>query len=487
MAPQQPVERRSRKRPPLARPAFAIASNPDDVAADTEQVNPRQGTALLRKLARTLASAAVLAAPIVFAGPAAAETASPSPAAQIAHAEFLPYMDPPPGEPATVCLVDTGVDINPDTQSTVVEREALDGGDPGDVWDRKHGTEMAMAMGAPINGWGTVGAWPLVRIVSVRAMAPGATAFPFSYYSHGIEACLKHHAVRVINLSFSGPPPTNTEISEIEEYAERARRAGVSVVAGAGNHAGAVEWPAADPAILAVGAAGADKSLCAFSARGSDVQLAGPGCGLELADPDSGAPVSYAGTSPAAAFTSAVLAALRSYRPDLASDSAERLVRNTSLGGIVDVEAAFRAAGLGNAVDHALQLTPPRIVEGPASVDDHPTVEPTSTESVVWPGPIFPLRKAIAATRLPRPRAAIQGCSRHALTLLFFNRPRDTRVLLRGFRRRGEFGARLVSGVTISTSRLRLRPSFDYLVVRYVGDHQNSAPLRLKGCGRAPH
>ncbi|HET9023392.1 MAG TPA: hypothetical protein VFN64_02405, partial [Burkholderiaceae bacterium] len=70
--------------------------------------------------------------------PAVAETASPSPAARIAHAEFLPYMDPPPGAPATVCLVDTGVDLNPDTQSNVVERVALDGGDGGDVWDRKH-------------------------------------------------------------------------------------------------------------------------------------------------------------------------------------------------------------------------------------------------------------------------------------------------------------------------------------------------------------
>src|SRR4051812_6731493 len=202
-------ERRSRERPPLARPTPFRLPNQAGSHADKGQVSPRQGNRRLRGVAATTAAAAALATSATFAQPALAETPTPSPAAQIAHAEFLPYMDPPAGGAATVCLVDTGVDLNPDTASTVVEREALDGGDPGDVWDRKHGTEMAMVMGAPVNDWGTVGAWPLVRIVSVRAMAPGATGFPFNYYAKAILACLNWSSVRVINLSFSGDRPSD--------------------------------------------------------------------------------------------------------------------------------------------------------------------------------------------------------------------------------------------------------------------------------------
>src|SRR3954447_4433592 len=236
------AKRRARERPPVARPAEVL--NQDGVYADNGQVSPWQG----KRMLRAVAAVALTAGAAAFPTAASAETATPSPAAIIAHAEFLPYMDPPPGDPATVCLVDTGVDLNPDTQPTVVEREALDGGDPGDVWDKKHGTEMAMAMGAPINGWGTVGAWPLVRIVSVRAMAPGATSFPFSSYAKGISACLKHPAVRVINLSFSGPRPTDDDVRHLGTYTAQARARRVSVVAGAGNSPGDLGWPAADPA-----------------------------------------------------------------------------------------------------------------------------------------------------------------------------------------------------------------------------------------------
>ena len=40
---------------------------------------------------------------------------------------FLPYA-PPPAQLAGLCLVDTGVNLNPDTEGVVVERTALDGG-----------------------------------------------------------------------------------------------------------------------------------------------------------------------------------------------------------------------------------------------------------------------------------------------------------------------------------------------------------------------
>src|SRR3954468_22193246 len=138
-----------------------------------------------------LTIAATLAAGLALltAPPAHAEYKTTTSQALAAHAEWLPYAPPPPNGSAAVCLVDTGVDLNPDTTPTVIDRIALDGGDPSDLSPSKHGTQMAMVMGAPMNGWGMVGFWPGVRIVSVRASRPGAEEFTFAAYANGILAC----------------------------------------------------------------------------------------------------------------------------------------------------------------------------------------------------------------------------------------------------------------------------------------------------------
>jgi hypothetical protein len=401
---------------------------------------------------------------------AAGETASPSAAARIAHAEFLPYMDPPPGEPATVCLVDTGVDLNPDTQSNIVSRVALDGGDGGDVWDRKHGTEMAMMMGAPINGWGTVGAWPLVRIASVRAMSPGTTGFPFNAYSRAIEACMNISGVRVISLSFSGARPSDAEIRRLEDYAVQARANGLSVVAGAGNGGGPVEWPAAAPAVFAVAAIGEDATPCDFSARGPELGISAPGCGLELADPATGEPISYAGTSPAAAFTAAILAALRSYRPGLTAAEAEGLLRDAPA---LDVDAAFRAVGLGVAVDTAQQRIP--------SADARATTTPIFTHdrdvpdsaSVAWPT----LGALNVRPQWPPVRIKARWCARHTMLVELSNRPPGARVVIRRYRRTGEFRSRIVGANITRRTRIYLRRDFDFLTVQFAGTGRANSRL----------
>src|SRR3954467_182294 len=142
---------------------------------------------MLTRLTAAIAFATTMA--LLTAPPAHAEYKTTTSQALAAHAEWLPYAPLPPHGPAAVCLVDTGVDLNPDTASNVIARIALDGGDPSDLSPSKHGTQMAMVMGAPINGWGMVGFWPGVRIVSVRAASPGQDQFGFAAYANGIRTC----------------------------------------------------------------------------------------------------------------------------------------------------------------------------------------------------------------------------------------------------------------------------------------------------------
>src|SRR3954454_8196403 len=139
---------------------------------------------MLTRLTTAIAFATTLA--LLPAPPAHAEYKTTTAQALAAHAEWLPYAPPPPNEPAAVCLVDTGVDLNPDTASNVIARVALDGGDPSDLSPSKHGTQMAMVMGAPINDWGMVGFWPRVPIVSVRAFESADEPARVLAYKNGI-------------------------------------------------------------------------------------------------------------------------------------------------------------------------------------------------------------------------------------------------------------------------------------------------------------
>jgi hypothetical protein len=199
---------------------------------------------------------AVLLALVLPAATAGAETGVTAQAVAD-NGAFLPYA-PPPAQLAGLCLVDTGVNLNPDTEGVVVERAALDGGSGGDVSPTLHGTVLAMMAGAPANGWGMVGTAPrAVQIVSVRILEPGHTTFPFSAYATGIDACLRvrsHYNVRVINLSLgTSEAPSGRDYEMLGNAVQEAGDYGVAVVAAAGNDdGGGVEYPAAYPVLLSV-------------------------------------------------------------------------------------------------------------------------------------------------------------------------------------------------------------------------------------------
>jgi Subtilase family len=221
----------------------------------------------------------------------------PTDEAQAADAAWLPYAPPPP-QPGVVCMIDSGVDPNPDSEAAVIGAGTLDpsaGTGDADSTIRvdghplDHGTEMAMLMAAPANGWGMVGIAPnAVRVYSLRAAPAGETSFPFSDYTGGIDQCITHTAVSssetVISLSLGGvTQPPAQELSRLENAVDRARQEGLSVVAAAGDEGGSINFPAAYPPVLAVGAANAaSPSSCGFSASGPQLDILAPGCDSKL-------------------------------------------------------------------------------------------------------------------------------------------------------------------------------------------------------------
>ena len=143
-------------------------------------------------LLATAFSAAALAA----ASPANAADPAVTAQAQQADAAFLAYAPAPAGGAGALCLVDTGVNSNPDTAPGLIGSYAIDSGATGDVDPDGHGTTMAMIAGAAGNGM--IGAWPQLKIVSVRATndpSPGqAPTFEFNNYWQGMDYCLRGRA-----------------------------------------------------------------------------------------------------------------------------------------------------------------------------------------------------------------------------------------------------------------------------------------------------
>jgi hypothetical protein len=329
-----------------------------------------------------LAIAAAITVGLTVGSSASASAPVVTSQAQAANAAFLAYAPPPAGGPGALCLVDTGVSGNADTIPGLVSATALEGGGTGaDVDPQGHGTTMAMIAGAA--GVGMVGAWPQLKLVSVRATsapAPGQEpTFEFNDYWEGIQQCLEQdgHHIDAIDLSLSSTvPPSPDEAEKLHTAVAEASASNIAIVGAAGNTPGAVQEPAAQPGILAVGAftaqpdqtsATAIGATCSFSAN-EGLTFFAPGCGLDQAEPFTDKPICCGnGTSQAAAFTAAVLVALMSYDPPLSYSAAEQLLVSTATDGDLNVAAAFEAAGLSSIVEAGNRNIPK------TGIDEHKT------------------------------------------------------------------------------------------------------------------
>src|SRR3954468_14663509 len=190
--------------------------------------------------AAAFTAAAALAVPAARA--AVPADAYPTPQAVAAHAEFL-LQAPPPPEPGTVCVIDTGVTPLPDTQSQIVERIAIDGGTPDDVYHSPddplsgHGTFVAATIASQVDGYGSAGIWPHAKIISVRVFPRAGAGATAADYRVAIGECIRpERRVSVITLSLSAAEATDAELAKLEDRVGLARRRyNVHIVASAGN------------------------------------------------------------------------------------------------------------------------------------------------------------------------------------------------------------------------------------------------------------
>jgi hypothetical protein len=444
------------------------------------------------RLAGWLAVAgAVLLACSATAERASAEVGLPAGTVQqaAANALFLQYAPAPP-VPGVICLVDSGVDPNPDTTPILVGSHALSpntntedelatlnpplpGGHPDG-----HGTYMAMLAAAPANGWGMVGLAPTsVRVYNLKALAAGQTTFSFPEYASAIQYCqdlATTMPVSVVNLSLgSGTQPSGAELEVLQNYVQAANARGLSVIAAAGNEAGPVQAPADLPGVLGVGASDANPAnpgvMCSFSNRGTGLALFAPGCGtqtepdgggngIEIAFADDGEPAWANGTSYSGEIVSTAEASMRAYSPTLTYSQAQGCIMSTlTSAGNLNVAAAFNACGLGQIIIEGMAAYQ---AANPAPTQPSNTGPPAAT--------LIPSRKAAA----PKPKIIRISFKHHRLTITVASIPKGLRLrlLVQAKNDAGHFVtlARATTGrttITLQVSR------WDRIVARFLAGH----------------
>jgi hypothetical protein len=257
----------------------------------------------------------------------------------------------PPGAGVPVVVVDSGLDLShPEfadrPHTTALNAQTLSG--------RRefHGTAVSSVVGAPANGLGVVGVYPLADLRAWDASPAGVLTT--ADVVAGIEAL--GPGPGVINLSLGGSNRSRIE----EDSILRALGRGWVVVAAVGNsgRAEANTFPATLPHVLTVASTDRLGRASTFSNSSPAVDVAAPGEDVPVAVPFSFSPTGFLsadGTSLAAPMVAGAAGWLWTLRGDLdatqvveilrrSARDAGRPGRDNSTGfGVLDIPRALAA------------------------------------------------------------------------------------------------------------------------------------------------
>jgi serine protease len=180
----------------------------------------------------------------------------------------------PRGAGVIVAVIDTGVTMVEDLAGVhVMEGASFVPGVASAADGNGHGTHVAGTIAqATNNGVGVAGVAPAATILPVKVLSDQGSGSSEAVAA-GIDWAVDQGA-QVINLSLGGPQYAKV----IHVAAEKARDAGVLVVAAAGNDGKlGVSWPGALREVIGVSAIGPDGFLAPYSNYGLGVDVAAPG------------------------------------------------------------------------------------------------------------------------------------------------------------------------------------------------------------------
>lgn len=221
------------------------------------------------------------------------------------------------GSEIVVAVIDTGVSpAHPDLAGKVLPGyNAIQDNERSDD-DNGHGTAVSGLIAANTdNNTGVAGMCWNCRILPIKVLSFRGGGDDASV-ARGVRWATDNGA-RIINMSLGGSRDSQTLREAIQYAASR----GVLIIASSGNEreqGNPVNYPAAYPEVLAIGATGNNDTVTGFSNTGDYVALAAPGVGLwtTMLDGNYGPPNGTSFSSPYVAGTAGLV---WSVRPDLSN------------------------------------------------------------------------------------------------------------------------------------------------------------------------
>lgn len=143
--------------------------------------------------------------------------------------------------------------------------------------DNGHGTHVAGIIAAADNSVGVVGTAPKAWLYAVKVLDRQGSGF-VSDIIDGLQWSIAN-GMQVVNMSFG----TSTDVPSLHEAISAAYKAGLVLVAAAGNSGpqdDTVLYPAKYEEVIAVSATDDADSLADWSSRGPEVELAAPGVNI---------------------------------------------------------------------------------------------------------------------------------------------------------------------------------------------------------------
>jgi serine protease len=187
------------------------------------------------------------------------------------------------GESINVAVLDTGIDwTHPDLVAAYSGGiNILDDTKP-PMDDNFHGTHVAGIIAATDNDFGVVGGAPDVKLWNVKVLDREGKGYD-EYTAAGIDWVVEQQRLWggrwVINMSL-GSASLGGKLEGLA--VQRAYAAGIVLVASAGNrNQDWLDYPAAYPGVLAVGAIGEDGEKAEFSSYGGGMLVVAPGVAVQ--------------------------------------------------------------------------------------------------------------------------------------------------------------------------------------------------------------
>ncbi|MFA6319253.1 MAG: S8 family peptidase [Elusimicrobiota bacterium] len=181
------------------------------------------------------------------------------------------------GRGVKVAIVDTGVDFDhPDLKAAVAGGwSAVDKENPGNFKDDNgHGTHVAGTIAARDDGAGVVGVAPEASLYGVKVLDKDGSG-NFSDVIAGMEWTVTNK-MQVVNMSLGASRGNEALKAAVEAMA----KAGVILIAAAGNSGSSVGYPAAYPQAIAIAASDPNDKVAYFSSRGPEVDFIAPGVSI---------------------------------------------------------------------------------------------------------------------------------------------------------------------------------------------------------------